>query len=93
MLVCACNAITEQDTRQAITKLLEADGWQMIVPAKVYHHLGKRGRCCDCFGDVYALIVETTAHFHAARSSDQSEIRAIIERLTEFQNTQPKRQT
>lgn len=65
MLVCHCNILTERDIETAIRRLLEADPWQLLVPAKVYHSLGRRGRCCGCFGDVAAIIVRVTEAFHA----------------------------
>ena len=39
MLVCHCNLITEKEIEEAIVSLLDADPWQLIVPAKVYHTL------------------------------------------------------
>ena len=46
MLICHCNVITEKEIEQAIIHLLDQDPWQLIVPAKVYHSMQKRGRCC-----------------------------------------------
>ena len=52
MLICQCNVITEKEIEQTILDMLEEDAWQLIVPAKVYHRLQKRGRCCGCFPNV-----------------------------------------
>ncbi len=81
MLVCSCNFITDDEIIDAIRRLLDKDCWQLIVPAKVYHALSRRGRCCSCFPDVIDLIVRTTADYHAAQASSQAEIEAIIARL------------
>lgn len=69
MLVCHCNVITEKDIEAAILRLLEADPWQLIVPAKVYHSLGRRGRCCGCFPNVVETIIRVTESFHARAES------------------------
>ena len=52
MLICHCNIITEREIEQSIVELLDQDPWQLIVPAKVYHAMHKRGRCCGCFPNV-----------------------------------------
>ena len=46
MLVCSCNFITVKEIEDVINALLDEDCWQLIVPAKVYHAMEKRGRCC-----------------------------------------------
>ena len=40
-----------------INSLLDEDCWQLIVPAKVYHAMQKRGRCCGCFPNVVDIIL------------------------------------
>lgn len=64
MLVCHCNVISEKDIREVITALLQDDPWALIVPAKVYRELGKRGRCCGCFPNVVDMITTLTEEYH-----------------------------
>lgn len=84
MLVCSCNFITENDIREVITALLDEDCWQLIVPAKVYHAMQKRGRCCGCFPRVVDLIIETTAEYHARRQSTEADVCDFLSRLKKF---------
>ncbi|MCX7305612.1 MAG: (2Fe-2S)-binding protein [Hyphomicrobiales bacterium] len=65
MLVCHCNMITEREVEQTIIQLLKQDPWHLIVPAKVYHALEKRGRCCGCFPKVVETIIRVTQHYHS----------------------------
>ena len=74
MLICHCNVITSREIEGIVREFLSADPWEIIVPAKVYHALGKRGRCCGCFPIVVDIIGEVTQKFHlelaeAAKSS------------------------
>lgn len=88
MLVCSCNYITEKEIRDTITAFLDEDCWQLIVPAKVYHAMEKRGRCCGCFPNVVDIIVSTTQAYHAARKTDGDKIVDFMERLKRFQEEQ-----
>jgi len=88
MLVCSCNYITDKDIKSVITELLDEDCWQLIVPAKVYHAMGKRGRCCGCFPNVVDLIIKTTAEYHDARESETAEVVDFIDRLKRFHEEQ-----
>jgi bacterioferritin-associated ferredoxin len=65
MLICHCNIITEKEIEQTIVELLDQDPWQLIVPAKVYHAMHKRGRCCGCFPNVVETIIRVTENYHA----------------------------
>ena len=65
MLICHCNVITEKEIEQTIIDMLDEDAWQLIVPAKVYHRLQKRGRCCGCFPNVVETIIRVTEGYHA----------------------------
>jgi bacterioferritin-associated ferredoxin len=65
MIACHCNMITESDVEKVVLDFLESDPWQLIVPNKVYHELGKRGKCCCCFPTVIDVIVRTTRDFHS----------------------------
>lgn len=60
---------------EAVIALLERDPWQLIVPAKVYHTLQKRGRCCGCFPNVVETIIRVTEQFH--RRGDEGEPESI----------------
>jgi len=88
MLVCSCNFITDKEIRAVINELLDDDCWQLIVPAKVYHAMGKRGRCCGCFPGVVDQIIRTTEEYHAARRSNDSEVVNFLERLKRFHEEQ-----
>lgn len=84
MLVCSCNFITDKDIEDTIVSLLDEDCWQLIVPAKVYHAMEKRGRCCGCFPNVVDIIIRTTEAYHAQRDSTEAEVFDFMTRLKEF---------
>ncbi|MGX5721100.1 (2Fe-2S)-binding protein [Shinella zoogloeoides] len=84
MLVCSCNFITEKEIVDVINGLLDEDCWQLIVPAKVYHAMQKRGRCCGCFPNVVDIIIRTTEAYHARRDSTDAEIFDFMTRLKQF---------
>ena len=65
MLVCHCNLIMEREIEDTIIQLLDQDPWNLIVPAKVYHTLQKRGRCCGCFPNVVETIIRVTENYHS----------------------------
>ncbi len=64
MLICHCNIISDREIIAIIRDFLQDDPWQIIVPAKVYRELGKRGRCCGCFPSVVDLITTVTDEYH-----------------------------
>lgn len=84
MLVCSCNFITEKEIEDVINGLLDEDCWQLIVPAKVYHAMEKRGRCCGCFPNVVDIIIRTTQAYHARHDSTEAEIFDFMNRLKRF---------
>lgn len=84
MLVCSCNFITEKEIEDTIISLLDEDCWQLIVPAKVYHAMEKRGRCCGCFPNVVDIIIRTTERYHADHNSTDAEIFDFMSRLKKF---------
>ncbi|WP_246712741.1 MULTISPECIES: (2Fe-2S)-binding protein [unclassified Rhizobium] len=84
VLVCSCNYITDHEIREVINELLDQDCWQLIVPAKVYHAMEKRGRCCGCFPNVVDIIIQTTEEYHARHDSTDAEIFDFMSRLREF---------
>ncbi len=84
MLVCSCNYITDKEIKDVINEFLDEDCWQLIVPAKVYHAMSKRGRCCGCFPNVVDIIIQTTEEYHARRHSTEDEICDFMKRLKKF---------
>jgi len=88
MLVCHCNMITEKEVEEAILQLLRQDPWHLIVPAKVYHTLQKRGRCCGCFPNVVETIIRVTEYFHSGSEASGVDIVSHLDRVrglrTEF---------
>ncbi|CAN7194794.1 (2Fe-2S)-binding protein [Pararhizobium sp. LjRoot235] len=84
MLVCSCNFITDKDIEDTIIELLDEDCWQLIVPAKVYHAMQKRGRCCGCFPNVVDIIIRTTERYHASRPSTDGQLFDFMTRLKQF---------
>jgi hypothetical protein len=81
MLICHCNLITEKEIVRTITALLDQDRWQLIVPAKVYHALGKRGRCCGCFPNVVETIIRVTEEYHRRVPSDAPDVGSHLDRV------------
>jgi NAD(P)H-nitrite reductase large subunit len=81
MIVCHCNVITREEIVAEIEAMLAVDEWQLIVPLKVYHAMEKRGRCCGCFPQVTAIIVDTTEAWHKARATPEAEIICFISQL------------
>ena len=65
MLICHCNVITEKEIEQTIVDCSTRTPGNSIVPAKVYHALQKRGRCCGCFPNVVETIIRVTEDYHA----------------------------
>lgn len=76
MLVCQCNLITQKEIEAEIVSMLDDDAWQLIVPAKVYHAMAKRGRCCGCFPNVVETIIRVTEDYH--RHADRSDEETIV---------------
>ncbi|PWV97811.1 BFD-like [2Fe-2S] binding protein [Hoeflea marina] len=72
MIVCQCNILSDREIEAAVERLLRDDPWQLIVPSKVYHAMGIRGRCCGCFGDVIAIIGRMTAELGPERDGEKS---------------------
>lgn len=81
MLICHCNLITEKEIENAILELLDQDPWNLIVPAKVYHFLHKRGRCCGCFPNVVETIIRVTEHYHARSEANGVDIVSHLDRV------------
>ncbi len=81
MLVCSCNIITLKEIEAAIVSLLDADPWQLIVPAKVYHSLQQRGRCCGCFPNVVETIIRVTEEYHRRSVDSGDEVVTYLDRV------------
>jgi bacterioferritin-associated ferredoxin len=81
MLICHCNLITEKEIEQTIRELLDQDPWQLIVPAKVYHAMHKRGRCCGCFPNVVETIIRVTESYHSRSDANGSEVVTHLDRV------------
>ena len=81
MLVCHCNLITEKEIEETIIRLLEQDPWQLIVPAKIYHTLQKRGRCCGCFPNVVETIIRVTEYYHSRSEASGMDIVSHLDRV------------
>lgn len=91
MIVCHCNLISQQEIEETIVRLLDEDRWQLIVPAKVYHAMAKRGRCCGCFPGVVDTIIRVSEDYHARSDSAQAEVVDFMARLREFHGKQGRR--
>src|SRR5690606_36958557 len=81
MLVCHCNHITAKEIDETIISLLDEDPWQLIVPAKVYHRLKQRGRCCGCFPNVVETIIRVTEDYHLRNGAGETEIVPFLDRV------------
>ena len=81
MLICHCNIITEKEIEQTIIGLLDQDPWQLIVPAKVYHAMQKRGRCCGCFPNVVETIIRVTESYHSRLEANGMDVVSHLDRV------------
>ena len=81
MLVCHCNLITEKEIEETILQLLDQDPWNLIVPAKIYHTMKKRGRCCGCFPNVVETIIRVTEHYHSGSEARGVDIVSHLDRV------------
>lgn len=81
MLLCHCNLITQKEIEATIVSMLEEDAWQLIVPAKVYHRLKQRGRCCGCFPNVVETIIRVTEEYHARSVDSADEVVTYLDRV------------
>jgi len=84
MLVCQCNVISDTEIEEIILSFLREDPWQLVVPAKVYRAMEKRGRCAGCFPNVVDIIARVTEEYHLQldRSSvDLTDVKTRLARL------------
>lgn len=83
MLVCSCNIISKAEIEEVIIGFLDADPWDLITPARVYHDMERRGRCCGCFPNVINIIIATTENYHRARNHSDAEVVPFIAKIKE----------
>jgi hypothetical protein len=98
MLICHCNLITEKEIEATILELLQEDAWQLVVPAKVYHRMQKRGRCCGCFPNVVETIIRITEAYHSRSEVGGMDVVSHLDRVRELRvqfgsRTHARRQT
>lgn len=91
MLICHCNVLTEKEIEETILALLEQDPWGLIVPAKVYHALKKRGRCCGCFPNVVETIIRVTEGYHMQSADGGEHIVSHLDRVRELRTEYGKK--
>ena len=85
MITCHCNYVTQAEIEDVVRTFLLADPWQLVVPNKVYHEMGKRGKCCGCFPSVVDIIIRTTRDFHMSDVPGQLEtLGDLLSRLDEM---------
>lgn len=84
MLICHCNLITQKEIEEVIIQLLDQDPWTLIVPAKVYHTLQKRGRCCGCFPNVVETIIRVTESYHSCSEASEGDVVSHLDRVREL---------
>lgn len=81
MLICHCNLITDKEIEDQIIEFLDEDCWQLIVPAKVYHAMEKRGRCFGCFPNVVDIIIKVTEDYHRDRGPADENVVNFLDRV------------
>ena len=81
MIICHCNLIGEREIEDTIIELLNEDPWMLIVPARVYHRMAKRGRCCGCFPNVVETIIRVTETYHARSAANGVDIVSHLDRV------------
>ena len=62
MIICHCQAISDQDIRAAVDWMRAADPQTPITPGKVYRALGKRADCGGCL-PLFIATLGNTAPF------------------------------
>ena len=81
MLICHCNLITEKEIEDGDPRAARQDPWSLIVPAKVYHTLQKRGRCCGCFPNVVETIIRVTENYHLRSEASGVDVVSHLDRV------------
>ena len=75
-------ARAQEEIEEIVLSFLHDDPWAIIVPAKVYHELGRRGRCCGCFPNVVDIIIRVTENYHLQIAGNEAELIDIQARLS-----------
>ena len=86
MIVCQCNVLLEREIEETILALLMEDPWALVVPSRVYHALGKRGRCCQCFPSVVSIILRVMEDLRHSDISAPGLAPALEMRMMELKN-------
>lgn len=81
MLVCQCNLITTKDIEDIVVSILDDDPWQLVVPARIYRELGKRGQCCGCVPNLVDIIQKVTETYHLKLAGNAANIVDVRNRL------------
>lgn len=84
MLICQCNLITTKDIEDIVVTILDEDPWQLVVPARIYREMGKRGQCCGCVPNLVDIIQKVTETYHlrlAGNAANIVDVRARIKSL------------
>lgn len=92
MLVCHCNVISQADIERVIVEMLDEDPYELIVPARVFRALAKRGQCCGCIPNMSETIVKVVKAYHADLDSADRDVAALMERLMSFHSRQEDKQ-
>jgi bacterioferritin-associated ferredoxin len=84
MLVCQCNLITTRDIEDVVVGLLDADPWQLVVPAHIYRELGKRGQCAGCVPNLVDIIIKVTENYHLKLSGNAGNLVDVRSRMNKL---------
>ena len=88
MLVCQCNMITSKEIEDIVLDLLNADPWQLVVPAKVYSELNRRAKCSGCVPNVVDIIVRVTENYHSQQAHPPGDLVAFQTGLEKLKKQQ-----
>ncbi|MEM7461137.1 MAG: (2Fe-2S)-binding protein [Pseudomonadota bacterium] len=88
MIVCSCNIISKSEIEEVVHGFLDEDAWQLITVGKVYHAMIKRGKCCGCFPNAIAIIVESVESWHRQKETPDAEIIPFLQRTRKLLESQ-----
>ena len=88
MLVCQCNMITSKEIEDIVLDLLNADPWQLVVPAKVYSELNRRAKCSGCVPNVVDIIVRVTENYHSQQALETGDVVSLPSGLDKLKKQQ-----
>ncbi|MDZ7824044.1 MAG: (2Fe-2S)-binding protein [Ahrensia sp.] len=57
---------------------LDVDAWQLITVGMVYHAMEKRGKCCRCFPNAIAIIVDCVEAWHRKNDTPEAEVLIFV---------------